>query len=115
MWPGTNEAHKLAKICTNKNRRKVNLLKNGHKYSYNPQNIKTHSEKSLRSNREILLLTERSNCTAYEKSSKTRSMKLWNKLPEEIKKIRDFDMFKVKNQKGNATEQYKSSRIGSIK
>lgn len=95
-WPGTIIAHEQTKIFTTEKRRMINLLKNGHSYSYLPCNIKSHTERSLRSNRKLMLITARSNYTTYDKSSTARSRKYWNKLPEDIKRIRDFDKFKIR-------------------
>lgn len=95
-WVDTKSAHAQTNIAPTTDRRNLNLLCFAHKLSYKPYNLKPHGTRSMRSNRKLLLLEPRSYCQAYDKSFVANCRKLWNSLPEEIKKIRDISSFKIR-------------------
>lgn len=83
-------------LLSTHNRRKLNLLKYAHKLSFVPGNIKEDHSRSLRSNRKILLKEQRSNCRQFDRCFLFTSIKLWNTLPEECKKIRNIFVFRTR-------------------
>lgn len=69
------------------------MLKYAKKISGKRCNLKDHDTRSLRSNRKLLLKETKCNNVKYEKSFKVAAIKYWNKLPEEIKRIRNIKQF----------------------
>lgn len=95
-WAGSEQAHNKYNLLTTSKRRIYNLVKNGHMMSYTRCNLKPHNTRSLRSNRKILLLEQKAKNKKVEKSFLFKSRKMWNLIPEELKKIRDWSAFKLK-------------------
>lgn len=88
-WVNTITAHSRLLFLTTSNRRNLNILCYAHKLSLKSENLKSHSMRSLRSNRKLLLVEPRSHCRSYDKSFVLNCRKLWNSLPEDVKKIRN--------------------------
>lgn len=95
-WEGTSIAQSKFRLLSMSDRRKLNLLKYAHKLSYAPSNIKEEHSRALRSNRKLLLKEQRSNCQRFDKCFVHKSIKLWNNLPEDCKKVRNIYTFRTR-------------------
>lgn len=93
-WEGTQEAHRKANLLSVADRRNLSLLKFAHKQSYDRTNLREVHDRSMRSNRRLLLKEPRSNCRQFDKSFVLKSTKMWNNIPEDYKKIRNIHSFK---------------------
>lgn len=78
------------------NRRNLFLLKHAYVLSHNHIYLREEHSKSLRSNRKILLKEPRSKSKHFDKCFLFKSVKMWNKLPEDCKKIRNIYRFKTR-------------------
>lgn len=92
-WPGTDNALRNNNLLSCRSRRCLYLLKYAHKQSGKPGNLKEHSTRLLRSNRKLLLRECKCSNTKFEKSFLVTSTKFWNRIPEEIKHIRNTKLF----------------------
>lgn len=93
-WEGTEATQKKCKLLSVSNRRIFCHLKYAHKLSYIQTNLREEHTRSLRSNRKVLLKEPRSNCRQFDRCFVYKSVKWWNSLPEEFKKIRNIFQFK---------------------
>lgn len=93
-WISTDNAHIKCNILKVKHRRQLMLLKYGHNLSKKPNNLKEQRNRTLRSNKKILLREARVQNCKFEKSYVVKAIKYWNSLPEDIKKIREITSFK---------------------
>lgn len=98
-WVDTQEVHKKSNVMSTINRRNFMLVKYGHKLSHDQNNILPYRERNLRSNRKILLKTRKFKTAKVEKSFLSKSVKYWNSLPEELKKVRDNSCFATRLKK----------------
>lgn len=95
-WEGTRITQSKFGLLSTGNRRILNLLKYALKLSFTPGNIKEEHSRSLRSNRKLLLKDQRSYCQRFDKCFVYKSIKLWNNLPEDCKKVRNIHMFRIR-------------------
>lgn len=77
-----------SRLLKTKDRRILSILKFGHRLSYVSTNLKEHGERSVRSTRKLQLKIPRAHKGKFEKCFVYRACKLWNQLPEVIKKLR---------------------------
>lgn len=96
QWTDTETAHVKCKLLKIHLRQKLSLLKYSHVRSFNPNNLSRHLQRSLRSQRKLLLHNNWPRNTKYERSYIFRASRLWNHLPEEYKRNRDIDKFKLR-------------------
>lgn len=61
-----------------------------------PNNLSRHQQRSLRSQRKLLLHSNWPRNSKFERSYAYKAIKLWNQLPEDYKRIRDIDKFKLR-------------------
>lgn len=95
-WPGTLEAHERCKLLTIADRRKLSLVKFAHQKSHVPSNLREQGRHNLRSNNKLLLREHQIRNGKYGKSFLVTSVKLWNRLPEEVKTIYNTYAFKIR-------------------
>lgn len=93
-WPGTELAHKNCNLLKIKDRRNISLVKYAHIKSFNTNNLQSHNTRQLRSSNRLLLKEQRCKTNTLEKSFVIQSIRLWNKLPDYIKEIRNYYNFK---------------------
>lgn len=92
-WPGKETAHSANRILTTKDRQNLHLLKYAHVRSKFRENLRPHHNRRLRSNRKILLAITRPQKNKFTKPFPYQALKLWNSLPENIKRIAEIDNF----------------------
>lgn len=95
-WLGTENAHKISKLLTIKERYKLALLKHAHRKSFKKDNLKVPRDIRLRSSSKIYLKTDIPKNAIYERSFVHRSNSLWNTLSDEIKSIKHMKPFKTR-------------------
>lgn len=95
-WSDTISAHKNNNILMCRDRRLLFLLKRTHGLSFTPSNLKDHNTRTLRSMRKLLLKEPRCYNSKFEKAYINVGIKLWNRLPEEVKNIRNVEGFKTR-------------------
>lgn len=98
-WPGTKNALKSNRLLSCHSRRCLNLLEYAQKRSSKPGNLKEHNVRALQSNRKLLLNEHKCQNTKFEKSFMVVAIKYWNKIPEEIKQIRNIKLFAMRVKK----------------
>lgn len=95
-WPGTEEAHPNNNLLLTKERQLQHLLRYSQIKSFDRSNLRPHINRTLRSNRKMLLNQNGVKHTKYGKSFVHKSIKAWNMLSEDIKKIRDIYLFNIR-------------------
>lgn len=96
IWSNTDDAHKNCNLLEIKARQRLFLVKHIHKRSFYPVNMIRHPIRTLRSARKSMLHDDRPKTSKFEYSYSYKGIKIWNWLPEDIKRIRDLDKFKTR-------------------
>lgn len=81
-WPGVNQAHIESQLLYLTHRRNCHLLKRAHQKAFVHSNLKDSARQTL--------------TCEYGKSYIVKSIRLWNRLPEEIKLIPDLEHCKIR-------------------
>lgn len=95
-WEGTHATHVKSKLLYTEQRRKVSLLKHAHSLSYDQSNLKGAPTRNLRSSGKVYLKLNPARTTKSEKSFVYQSITFWNQLSDDLRAVRNFNLFKAR-------------------